>query len=52
MTLVGTLLLILFLGAAAWAILWYVPKRLAKSALKIPATVPSEWIEEFRRDES
>ena len=52
MTLIGMLLLISFLLAAAWAILCCIPKRLAKSALKIPATVPSEWIEECRRDES
>jgi len=50
MTQFGVLSFVLFLTALAWVVLRVVPKALSKSTVRIPATVPSERVEEYRRN--
>ncbi len=35
----------------AWGAFWFIPKRLARSAIEIPSTVPQEWVDQYQRDE-
>jgi len=50
MMVVGVSSLILFLCAVAWVVVWFLPRTVSKGPSgKIPATVPPEWVEEYRQ---